>query len=732
MQTTYSIGPRTFVLDQDKAEAAFAAKRVINGRETMFFNILPLQIPVGLRSLQDDEGQPLGARGHPDAEGHRAVARRDRPSPTSSAGSSRWASAISPPPKASSATTSIHVVRELVTAPELKLVLGRHAHEENIHADSLVYMISSLGINPHECEAMFEDIPTIKQKNEFVVSNSRAPAPRHRPHRHRPTSRLLAKNIFVFGQCMEGTQFYGLFGMVLALYRQNKFPGIGQMFRYTLRDESNHIEVFRNLFMDLVEENPDIWTAEFREELRDTMREAVAPREGIHPRLPARQRRRPHAPTNSSPTSTTSPTAASTACGLAPLNRPDRQSAALARRDDGHQEGDRTSSKAASPNTRKRRRLEGAATTNSRNRWLSLTADRPFHPRKPTFPPASNRIRRPAMIRTHHPRRRPRPQAHSSPPPRPEARLRLARRRCRLASRPPRDPASPAAPRSSTSTSPTSPTTIGNALTDLLLSRRRRGDIFTEENRGFVANVAHSVADKLAEQVARRPHRSSSPRTTSRCSSKRPLIENDAHDVAKSLVFNALRKRRPPRRSRGRARPCNVRLIRRNGNVVPGSKTRSRSPSARPSSPSSEDPEPAVAIARGRHRARAAIGDQAFVHIEDVQDIVQEELMRQGHYKVAETTSSTAPSARACSARSRRAAGRRRPAAGLAHRRPQGRRPERLLGRRRPQRAHRSSPRIGLDLSLDADRSNANSAAPSAPRSPRRTSTTPSSSTPRP
>src|SRR6185437_681419 len=73
-----------------------------------------------------------------------------------------------------------------------------------------------------------------------------------------------------------GTQFYGLFGMVLSLYRQNKFPGIGQMFRYTLRDESNHIEVFRNLFMDLIEENRDIWTSEFKEELRGLMREAVA------------------------------------------------------------------------------------------------------------------------------------------------------------------------------------------------------------------------------------------------------------------------------------------------------------------------------------------------------------------------------------------------------------------------------------------------------------------------
>jgi ribonucleoside-diphosphate reductase beta chain len=156
-----------------------------------------------------------------------------------------------------------HVVRELVTAPELKLVLGRHAHEENIHADSLLYMISSLGINPHECEAMFEDVQTIVKKNEFVTRISKhlrrdldLTCPAHK--------RLLAKNIFVFGQCMEGTQFYGLFGMVLSLYRQNKFPGIGQMFRYTLRDESNHIEVFRNLFMDLIEENREIWTVSSR------------------------------------------------------------------------------------------------------------------------------------------------------------------------------------------------------------------------------------------------------------------------------------------------------------------------------------------------------------------------------------------------------------------------------------------------------------------------------------
>ena len=43
MQSTYTIGSRTFVLDKAKAEAALAAKRVVGGRETLSFNLLPLR-----------------------------------------------------------------------------------------------------------------------------------------------------------------------------------------------------------------------------------------------------------------------------------------------------------------------------------------------------------------------------------------------------------------------------------------------------------------------------------------------------------------------------------------------------------------------------------------------------------------------------------------------------------------------------------------------------------------
>ena len=273
MQKSFQVGSKTFVLDQDKAEAAFAAKKVINGRETMTFNLLPLKYQWAYdlyRTMKANHWEPEDIPMGKDIEqwrDDRVVNDQERWIIRMGIGYFSAAEGIV-------GDNIQHVVRELVTAPELKLVLGRHAHEENIHADSLLYMISSLGINPHECEAMFEDVETIVKKNEFVTRISRN-LRRDLDLTDPANKKLLAKNIFVFGQCMEGTQFYGLFGMVLSLYRQNKFPGIGQMFRYTLRDESNHIEVFRNLFMDLVEENRDIWNDEFKEELRDTMAEAI-------------------------------------------------------------------------------------------------------------------------------------------------------------------------------------------------------------------------------------------------------------------------------------------------------------------------------------------------------------------------------------------------------------------------------------------------------------------------
>jgi ribonucleoside-diphosphate reductase beta chain len=273
MQKTYTIGARTFVLDQAKAEAALAAKRVVGGRATLTFNLLPLRYVWAYelyRTMKANHWEPEDVPMGRDADQWRGTALTEIDRWIVRMGIGYFSAA-----EGIVGDNILHVVRELVTASELKLVLGRHAHEENIHADSLLYMISSLGIDPHECEAMFGDIPSIVAKNRWVTQVSHD-LRRELDMADLEARRLLARNVFVFGQCMEGTQFYGLFGMILSLYRQGKLPGVGTMFRYTLRDESNHIELFRRLLLELAAESPELLSGPFREELRELMREAVA------------------------------------------------------------------------------------------------------------------------------------------------------------------------------------------------------------------------------------------------------------------------------------------------------------------------------------------------------------------------------------------------------------------------------------------------------------------------
>ncbi len=178
---------------------------------------------------------------------------------------------------------------------------------------------------------------------------------------------------------------------------------------------------------------------------------------------------------------------------------------------------------------------------------------------------------------------------------------------------------------------------IGSALTDLLLSREEK-DIFNEENRAFVANVAHSVATRLLEHI-RDGHGLKLSDYDLSLLIEKALIENDAHDVAKSLVFKRSVKsggQTGEAANENSSTPLSVRLIRRNGAVVPWNENKIEIACRKAFLTTKEEPEAAVRIARAV-TARIRRGDRAFVHIEDVQDMVQEELMRQGFYKVAES-----------------------------------------------------------------------------------------------
>ncbi|MDQ8197474.1 ribonucleoside-diphosphate reductase subunit alpha [Pelagicoccus enzymogenes] len=170
--------------------------------------------------------------------------------------------------------------------------------------------------------------------------------------------------------------------------------------------------------------------------------------------------------------------------------------------------------------------------------------------------------------------------------------------------------------------------TIGNALANVLLSKNET-NVFNEENREWVCSVARQVCDKLE---------SKSPETLeSRVGLselydliENTLVDNNAYDVAKSMLINRQRKLVADKT----AGLKHVRLIRRDRKVVPWKQEKIEIAVRRAFLSLELNSDPAVQVAEAvTERVQASA--HAFVEIEEVQDIVQEELMRQGHFKVA-------------------------------------------------------------------------------------------------
>jgi len=175
--------------------------------------------------------------------------------------------------------------------------------------------------------------------------------------------------------------------------------------------------------------------------------------------------------------------------------------------------------------------------------------------------------------------------------------------------------------------------TVGSALTDLMLSRDQK-DIYSDENRQFVGLIATEVVNILTERIREENNVDFSPYDINLVIEK-ILIKHNAYDVALSLVQNRAKGIRGFSNFKANMTDVKVRLIRRSGQVVPWDQNKIEIAVRKAFLFLQMDSEPAVRIAENVTQGVYAL-NQAFVHIEDVQDMVQETLMRMGFFKVAE------------------------------------------------------------------------------------------------
>jgi len=173
------------------------------------------------------------------------------------------------------ANNIVLAVYKHVTNPECRQYLLRQAYEEAVHTDTFIYCCDSLGLDPEYMYSMYETVPTIKQKDEFVVNLTKSLFDPNFTTDTLQDIRTFLHDLIGYYVIMEGIFFYAGFAMMLALKRQDKMVGIGEQFEYIMRDESIHLAFGCDLVNTIKAENPGVWTQQFQDEIVELIQQAV-------------------------------------------------------------------------------------------------------------------------------------------------------------------------------------------------------------------------------------------------------------------------------------------------------------------------------------------------------------------------------------------------------------------------------------------------------------------------
>jgi ribonucleoside-diphosphate reductase beta chain len=162
-----------------------------------------------------------------------------------------------------------------ITNPEARQYLLRQAYEEAVHTDTFIYCCDTLALNPDDIYKMYETIPSIREKDEFVVNITKSVFDPNFTTEGTENIQKFVHDLVGFYVIMEGIFFYAGFAMMLSMLRKNRMVGIGEQFQFILRDESVHLAFGADLINTIVQENPQIWTPEFKATLTANIKKAV-------------------------------------------------------------------------------------------------------------------------------------------------------------------------------------------------------------------------------------------------------------------------------------------------------------------------------------------------------------------------------------------------------------------------------------------------------------------------
>ncbi len=145
---------------------------------------------------------------------------------------------------------------------EVQMMLAAFSNTETIHIAAYSHLLDTLGIPEVEYTA-FLKYKEMKDKYDYMQGFDMK-------DKHN-----IALTMAVFGAFTEGLQLFASFAILMNFPRFNKMKGMGQIITWSVRDETLHTLSIIRLFQTFIEENPEVWTEELRQELYTACRTIV-------------------------------------------------------------------------------------------------------------------------------------------------------------------------------------------------------------------------------------------------------------------------------------------------------------------------------------------------------------------------------------------------------------------------------------------------------------------------
>ena len=160
-------------------------------------------------------------------------------------------------------------------SPECHLYLAKQMWEEANHCVAFEYVLETF---PFDRETIFNlhlEVPSMVAKEAYINKYMKRMCEMTVDVSTTEGKKDFIRNLVATNIVMEGIWFYSGFMVALSFRQRKQLRNFGSMINWVLRDESLHLQFGMNLIQNILEENPDLLTQDFADDIRNIIIEGV-------------------------------------------------------------------------------------------------------------------------------------------------------------------------------------------------------------------------------------------------------------------------------------------------------------------------------------------------------------------------------------------------------------------------------------------------------------------------